>query len=27
MDIILVESSSTAHVSWAQITWKHSKTA
>ena len=27
MDIVIVESSTKAHVSWAQITWKHSKTA
>jgi len=27
MDIVIVESNSKPHVSWAQITWKHSKIA
>ncbi len=27
MDIVMVETKSTPHLSWAQISWKHSKTA
>jgi len=27
MDIVIVENDSTPHVSWAQISWKHSKIA
>jgi len=27
MDIVLVETTKAPHVSWAQIPWKHSKTA
>ncbi len=27
MEIVIVENTSAAHVSWAQIPWKHSKTA
>jgi len=27
MDIVIVETSSEPYVSWAQISWKHSKTA
>lgn len=27
MDIVIVETTVQAHVSWAQIPWKHSKTA
>ncbi len=27
MDIVIVENTSKPHVSWAQILWKHSKTA
>lgn len=27
MDIVLVETTKEPHVSWAQIPWKHSKTA
>lgn len=27
MDIVIVETSSKPHLSWAQIPWKHSKTA
>ena len=27
MDIVIEESKSNAHVSWAQISWKHSKIA
>jgi hypothetical protein len=27
MDIVIVESTTDPHVSWAQISWKHSKSA
>ena len=27
MDIVIIENNSKAHVSWAQISWKHSKIA
>ena len=27
MDIVIVENTSEPHLSWAQIPWKHSKTA